>query len=281
MNRIALVLILAGVLGIVPGVRAERNQTAPGSTLQLFRNATMKLTYGGSVFLTDPMLSRKGELPSFARVASNPTVELPCQLEEMLTGVDAVVVSHLHPDHFHRAAEQACLRPKPVLCQPGDETQIRSAGFTDVRPVIETVRWNGISISRITVQHGSGPILEKMGSVSAFVFQAEHEPTVLWLGDTVWCPAVADAIRQFKPDVIVTHSGGAQIPGFEPIVMDARQTIETARAAPRATIIAVHLEALDHCGVRRQELRAAADAAGIDAARLIIPDDGQTVSLRK
>ena len=29
------------------------------------RNATLKLNYGGKTFLIDPMLSKKGELPSF------------------------------------------------------------------------------------------------------------------------------------------------------------------------------------------------------------------------
>lgn len=281
MNRIALVVLLAGVLGVTPGAFAERGRTMHGPTLQLLRNATMKLTYGEHVFLTDPMLSRKGEIRSFAGIASNPTVELPRPLEELLTGVDAVIVSHLHPDHFHRAAEQASLRNKPVLCQPEDEGQIRAEGFGNVLPVPTTVRWNGITITRIIGRHGSGPILEKMGTVSGFVFQAEREPTVLWLGDTVWCPAVRDAIRTFKPDVIVTHSGGAQVPGFEPIVMDAGQTVKTVRAAPWAMVIAVHLEALDHCRVRRQELRAAADAAGIDASRLVIPEDGEIISLRR
>jgi hypothetical protein len=53
--------------------------------------------------------------------------------------------------------------------------------------------------------------------------------------------------------------------------------IETARAAPRATVVAVHLEALNHCPVTRAELRAAVDAAGV-GARVAIPADGETLS---
>ncbi len=280
MNKTVWVILLAAALGIASSAWAERRQPENETSLQLLRNATMRLNFAGHVFLTDPMLSQKGEIQPFAGVASNPTVDLPMSVDEILTGVDAVVVSHLHPDHFHRAAEQAVLKTKPVFCQPEDEAQIRSAGFENVIPVAETINWNGITITRFRGQHGTGPILEMMGTVSGFVFQAKNEPTILWSGDTIWCPPVAETVRRFNPDFILTHSGGAQKPGFEPIVMDARQTIETARSAPQARIIAIHMEALDHCRVRRQDLRDAASAAGIASDQLIIPEDGQTIPLR-
>jgi hypothetical protein len=52
--------------------------------------------------------------------------------------------------------------------------------------------------------------------------------------------------------------------------------IETARAAPRATVVAVHLEALNHCPLSRTELRAAVDEAGV-SARVLVPADGETL----
>jgi len=57
--------------------------------------------------------------------------------------------------------------------------------------------------------------------------------------------------------------------------MDAEQTVALAQAAPDSTIIATHMEALDHATISRAELRAAADAAGIPATRLLIPADGE------
>jgi hypothetical protein len=59
--------------------------------------------------------------------------------------------------------------------------------------------------------------------------------------------------------------------------MDASQTIEAARHSPDSTIVAIHLEALDHCMTSRQELRNAAAAAGLKSSQILIPQDGETV----
>ena len=75
--------------------------------IQLIRNATMKITYGGHTILTDPMLSPKGAFRSFANIAKNPTIELPFPVEDVVTGVEAAVVTHYHPDHFDKAAGAA------------------------------------------------------------------------------------------------------------------------------------------------------------------------------
>jgi L-ascorbate metabolism protein UlaG (beta-lactamase superfamily) len=122
-----------------------------------------------------------------------------------------------------------------------------------------------------------------MGRISGFVFAAEGEPTLYWTGDTVLCADVQDAIRRFQPAVIVAHASGASWPDGtgqrQLIVMDAAQAIALCEATPASTIIATHMEALDHATVSRAELRAAADANGITPARLLIPDDGATIEL--
>jgi L-ascorbate metabolism protein UlaG (beta-lactamase superfamily) len=118
-----------------------------------------------------------------------------------------------------------------------------------------------------------------MGRASGFVLQAAGEPTLYWVGDSIWCEEVAQTITRFDPRVIVTHSSGAAWGGGVLIVMDAAQTLEVCRAAPHCTVIAVHLEALDHGTVSRQELRAQAEAAGIGPERLLIPRDGEEIEV--
>jgi hypothetical protein len=63
--------------------------------------------------------------------------------------------------------------------------------------------------------------------------------------------------------------------------MDARETLKVAQEAPNAVVVAVHLEALDHCPVMRGELRRSAEAAGIPASRLLIPADGEIMRLSR
>lgn len=247
--------------------------------LHLIRNATMRLTYAGHLWLLDPFLSPKHTLRSFAGISPNPLVDLPCTPQEVVVGIDGVIVSHLHPDHFDAAAEELLPREVPLFCQPGDETQIAGKGFQAVTPVAGTVEWNGVRITRTPGQHGTGALAERMGKVSGFLFQAQEELTLYWAGDTIWYPAVARTIAETQPDVILTHSSGAKFGESDPIVMDVEQTIAVCQAAPQAVVIAVHMEALDHGTVSRAGLRAAADAAGIGRDRLLIPDDGAIVTL--
>jgi L-ascorbate metabolism protein UlaG (beta-lactamase superfamily) len=246
--------------------------------LRLIRNATLRLRYGGVDFLIDPMLSvRHAIRPMGDSPARNPTVDLPCSVDEVIVGVDAVIVSHLHPDHFDEAALGLIPRHLPIMCQAGDGYKLINAGF-DATELAETTRYHGVEITPVAASHGSGAILERMGSVTGLLFRADGEPTLYWSGDTVLTDAVRDTITAARPDVIVTHSGGATASGTT-IIMDIDDTLEVALHAPSATIIAVHLEAVAHAPVTRTELRAAADTMGIAAERLRIPTDGETVSI--
>lgn len=246
--------------------------------LRLFRNATLKLDYAGRTILIDPYLAPRHSLPSFTGRSPNPMVDLPAGIEEILAGVEFVVVSHLHSDHFDSVAKEVVPKDLPLLCQPGDETTILQAGFTDVRPLIDVFDWNGLVFTRREGSHGLGPVVEKMGPVMGFTLAAQDEPSIYWTGDTVLYPPVVRTIEETSPDIIITHSCGAKWDG-DLIVMDAEQTIATAELAKDATVIAVHMEALDHATVTRADLRRAADARKIAAKRLVILDDGEVVSV--
>ncbi|MFH0783931.1 MAG: MBL fold metallo-hydrolase [Pseudomonadota bacterium] len=247
--------------------------------IQLIRNATMKIIYAGCTILTDPMLSAIGAFRSFAGIAPNPTVDLPMAAEQILENVEAAIISHLHPDHFDEAAANILPKNIQVFCPPENATHLKEQGFSSVSAIEDSWLWKGISITRTGGKHGSGPILERMGKVSGFVFKSPSEPTVYWVGDSIWCEEVTEAIKRHNPDVIITHSGGATLPGFDPIIMDSEQTLTTLAAAPNAAVIAVHMESLDHCTVSRTMLRSAADSAKIAPSRLVIPQDGEIFRL--
>ncbi|UIY28660.1 hypothetical protein LZK73_18140 [Neorhizobium galegae] len=138
--------------------------------------------------------------------------------------------------------------------------------------------WQGITITRREGSHGLGPVREKMGSVMGLTLAAPGEPLIYWAGDTVLYPPVLETVERVVPDVIVSHSCGALWDG-DLIVMDAAETIELCRSAPEATVVAAHMEALDHATVSRAHLREAAGSAGIGPSRLLIPADGDVIDL--
>jgi hypothetical protein len=56
--------------------------------------------------------------------------------------------------------------------------------------------------------------------------------------------------------------------------MDLDDLGRVARAAPRAAIVASHLEAVNHCMLSRADLRAWLDGQGL-RERMRVPDDGE------
>lgn len=247
--------------------------------LQLIRNAALKLRYGGRIILVDPDLGQLRSRRSFTGRSENPMVPLPMAIEEILDGVDLVLVSHLHADHFDEVAKSQVPKPLPLICRPGDEATITAAGFSDVRPLAGEMRLGSLTFRPQPAQHGTGAVLALMGEVMGFTLEAPGEPTLYWCGDSVLYPPLSAAVAAANPDVIVTHSSGAKWDGTL-IVMDAEQTLDLCEAEPQATVIATHMEALDHGTVSREALRQAADARGIGKERLHIPEDGETLEIR-
>jgi len=146
--------------------------------LRLLRNATLKLEILGRTVLIDPFFAPKGSRPSFTGRAPNPLVELAASPEEILDGVELVIVSHLHADHFDPVAQSLVPKHLPLICQPGDEDKIRSHGFSDVIPLAKVIDWNGIRLQRREGSHGLGPVVQKMGPVMGFSINAKDEPTI-------------------------------------------------------------------------------------------------------
>jgi L-ascorbate metabolism protein UlaG (beta-lactamase superfamily) len=247
--------------------------------LTLVRNATLLLEMGGRRLLLDPMLDPAGARPPVAGTANprpNPLVELPWPSVEVVAGVHAVLVTHLHADHLDDTAV-GLLEPRiPLACQPPDELTLRERGFTDVRPVAGGIDLCDIGVARTAGRHGTGETGERMGPVCGFVLRAPGEPVLYAAGDTIWCDEVEGALAEHEPTVVVVNAGGARFLEGDPIIMDSGDVIETAQAAPRATVVAVHLEALNHCPVTRAQLRAAVDEAEV-GARVVIPADGETL----
>jgi L-ascorbate metabolism protein UlaG (beta-lactamase superfamily) len=117
-----------------------------------------------------------------------------------------------------------------------------------------------------------------MGDVSGFVIAADGEPTVYLAGDTIWCDEVEAAITAHHPDVIVVNAGAARFVHGDPITMDVDDVVATCNAAPDAVVVAVHMEAINHCLLTRDALRAGVAAAGLDG-RVLTPADGETLEL--
>ncbi|WP_250464868.1 MBL fold metallo-hydrolase [Microbulbifer litoralis] len=255
--------------------------------LQQIRNATVIIDYAGKRFLVDPMLSPKGAFPAFPGTVndhlSNPLVELPIPMEEVVD-VDAVIVTHTHEDHWDETATRQIPKNKPLFAQnERDAEAIRAAGFTDVRLLGDDVEFEGVTLTKTAGQHGSDAIMaspagELLGEVCGVVFRHPREKTAYLAGDTVWNQHVADSLAQYQPGIAILNAGDARIPNLGSIIMGKEDVYAVHKAAPQATLIATHMESVNHATLSRAELRAFAAEKGM-AEQLLVPEDGETCVL--
>lgn len=246
--------------------------------IQLIRSATLKLEMSGTRLLIDPWLAEKGAGRSYSGRAQSPLVELPLSVEEILDGVDAVLISHLHSDHFDEVAQRVIPKQIPILCHARDAEAIRAMGFEDVRTVGEGMDVGAIRIRTTDGRHGPPEVLGDMGEVSGFLLSSKDEPLLYWAGDTILCSPVEAVLRSERPAVVVVHGCGALWEGKGPLVMDGEMVLETARISAGATVIVTHLNAVDHATVSRADIRRLAAAGAIGADRLVIPEDGEMLT---
>ncbi|MGH3007578.1 MAG: MBL fold metallo-hydrolase [Gaiellaceae bacterium] len=235
--------------------------------LTLVRNATLLLEVGGRRVLVDPMLDEAGARPPVENSSNprrNPLVPLPLAAEEIVRELDAVVVTHLHRDHLDGTAEGLLPRDVPVFCQPDDEVRLQELGL-DARPVETTLDWDGLRLARTGGRHGTGALAELLGPVSGFVLDDLYVA-----GDTIWCPAVEEALERYRPRVAVVNGSGARFLEGDPIVMTTEDVRRVAARVP--TVVVVHLEAINHCLETRADVRAAVPEA-------LVPEDGETLEL--
>ncbi len=250
--------------------------------IQLLRHATLLLEINGKRILVDPMVSKKGQMDPVPNAANSdriPLVDLPIAddaLNTLLQEADAVLVTHLHRDHWDPAAQQQVPKDTLILCQPPDEDTIKSQGFTRVQPIAHNFIWNDITLYRTDGQHGTGEIGQKMAPVSGFVL-AWQEHRIYIAGDTIWCSDVETAIDQHLPTHIIVNGGGAQFLQGDPITMTIQDVLQLAAFTP-APIQVVHLETVNHCYQKRADFKAAIAERGL-SERVAVPDDGAWWSL--
>jgi len=246
------------------------------------RNATIVLEYAGKKFLIDPMLAEKGVYPPFPNSPrqdkKNPLVDLPISVDQIINGIDAVIVTHLHYDHWDEAAADALPKDIKLFAQnEEDATEIRHAGFQDVEVLQENTVFEGIQLIKTKGEHGRGEILQLAGLVCGIVFKHPSEKTLYVAGDTVWYNAVQDTIHTHEPEIIVVNAGDNQFFEGGSLVMGINDVYEVYKAAPNAKIIAVHMEAVNHWALSREDLKKFTIDIGIET-NVFVPNDGESYS---
>ncbi|MFP7159226.1 MBL fold metallo-hydrolase [Priestia aryabhattai] len=248
--------------------------------IKQIRNATIIVEYAGKKFLIDPMLADKGTYPPFPNSPrqdqNNPLVSLPTSIENIINGIDAVIVTHLHLDHFDDAAKEVLPKDIKMFVQnQEDATEVKMAGFQNVEVLQEDTVFEGIELVKTKGEHGRGEMVKIAGLVCGIVFKHSSEKKLYVAGDTVWYDGVQEVINMHKPEIIVVNGGDNQFFEGGSLVMGKEDIYEVYKAAPNAKIISVHMEAVNHWSLSREELKSFINEKGISST-VSVPEDGES-----
>lgn len=248
------------------------------------RNATIMIEVQNNYILVDPMLGPKGSAaPTFTlfrfKPQRNPIIDLPENIEHLLSKTTHCIITHLHPDHLDKAGETFLKKQNiPVSCSVKDEKELLKRGL-NVATVVdywkETPFLNG-TIEGIPARHGYGFVAKPMGNVMGYMLRFSNEKSVYLSSDTIYTNTVKKVLTSYKPDVSVVAAGSAQLDVFKPLLMTKEDVLQFCADAP-GKVIANHLEAVNHCPTTRTELQKALALKGLTNS--IVPEDGAVVSI--
>ncbi len=246
--------------------------------IQQIRNATLKIEYGSNTFLIDPWLQDQGT--GFSAKAVRPEMQgikcpmnaLPESPESILRSVDYCLVTHLHFDHFSPDYLPRDLRI--VAQNHEDADKIREKGFENTFAFeSELLTLGGVVIHKTKAVHGDNDkVVEKMGEVCGYVFEAPGEKCLYLAADTIYCPDVEQTIRKYHPEVIILNCCEATTPVGR-LIMNLPDIEKVCQAAPEAVVIASHLDSVNHALLTRKDIIAFVSERNLSGVRVL--EDGE------
>jgi len=204
----------------------------------------------------------------------NPLVSLPTSIDNIIN-VDAVILTHLHLDHFDEVAKDLLPKDIKVFVQDKkDAKELRDAAFKNIEILHKDTVYEDIKLAKTPGQHGRGEILKIAGNVCGVVFKHPNEKALYVAGDTICYEGVREVITTHKPEIIVVNAGDNQFLDSDSLIMGKDDIYEVYKTALNAKIIASHMEAINHWTLSREELKSFINEKGI-SSDVLVPDDGE------
>jgi L-ascorbate metabolism protein UlaG (beta-lactamase superfamily) len=231
-----------------------------GDTLTFVGTATTLLRLGQFTVLTDPNFLHRGQRAYLGKGLWSRRLTEPAMQPAALPALDAVVLSHLHGDHFDRVARRDLRREQPVLTTPPAARRLRKWGFAarglDTWQQERLTRGDeALTVEALPGIHARGVmgalLPPVMGSLLEHRVGEQVRRRVYLTGDTLTGDHL-DEIARRHPDIdlAVMHLGGTRVL-LHTVTMDAEQGVDLLRRVGPRQAVPVHY---DDYGVFRSPL---------------------------
>lgn len=257
------------------------------ASLRFIGTATTLLRLGPFTLLTDPNFLHRGQFAYLGKGLFSRRLTQPAMDPRELPALDAVILSHMHGDHFDRVARRELSKEPPVFTTRPAGRNLRRSGF-DARGM---TTWQshlleregvGLRITSVPGQHARGiarPLLPTVMGTVLELDTGQGTPRRIYLtGDTLHRPRLAEITQRCGPiDAMVIHLGGTRILGMT-VTMDDDQGARLVQAIRPSVTVPVHFDDYRVFKSPREDFvaRFTRDALPGD---LRVVDQGDTVSL--
>lgn len=206
--------------------------------------ATTVIRLGPFTLLTDPNFLHRGQRAYlgkglWSRRLTEPAMS-PCELPSL----DAIVLSHLHGDHFDRVARRQLSRAQPVFTTPSAARRLETWGFET--EALQT--WSTTTLTRgaatlcVTSLPGvhargvMGALLPPVMGTMLELHRSEGPSFRVYLsGDTLSGDHIDEVARRYPEiDVAIVHLGGTRVL-FHTVTMDGPQGVDFLERSRPAT----------------------------------------------
>lgn len=254
--------------------------------IQHLRNACIIIHSKEHRILVDPCLNPKGSLPPYALFRSkprlNPIVDLPPNAEVDLKRITCGLITHCRYGHFDHLDKKGihllASMQVPTYCIASDERFLKQRHIHVISLNLNRKQdFLSGQITPVPNVHGYGIVGRLMGPGAGYFIELSGEKSLYICGDTVMTPTVRHVLNDMRPEISILNAGTARLDFGGPILMPIQEQLDFIKMAP-GRVVAVHLDAFNHCLTSRELLRKAVFQEGL-SEKVLIPEDGEWIHL--
>jgi L-ascorbate metabolism protein UlaG (beta-lactamase superfamily) len=229
-------------------------------SLTFIGNATTLISAGGLTVLTDPNFLHRGQhaylgYGLISRRRHDPALEIA-----ELPPLDAIVLSHMHGDHWDRVAQKGLDHGLPVVTTPHAAERLRRRGFERAQG-LRTWQTHTLSkgdvalrLTSLPGRHAPVPLHRLLPPVMGTMLEigppdGSVRRRLYISGDTLLIEELSEIPVRFKTiDAGVLHLGGTRLPAGDrlpfglTVTMDGRQGTELVEKLKLPKVVPVHFD---------------------------------------
>jgi L-ascorbate metabolism protein UlaG (beta-lactamase superfamily) len=212
--------------------------------------ATTLLRLGDFTLLTDPNFLHAGQRAYLGNGLWTKRRTNPALTIDELPDLDAVLLSHLHGDHFDRIARHGLPSTTPIITNRHAAHKLRRRF-----PTVPLATWSSevltrgdqtLTITAVPGEHSPRPMRlllpPVMGSMLDLDVRGQRVLRVYITGDTLMRPVLESIPQRFPDiDVMLIHLGGTKLLGVT-LTMDGKQGNDLVELIDPGVVVPIHYD---------------------------------------